>query len=50
VAGLLLSFDRGKNVNKKNTEGCTSLIIAAKNGHQALVKLLVDLPGVDTNA
>ncbi len=50
VAGLLVNLSDVNNVDVRDIDGRTPLLIAAKNGHAAVVKLLVDQPGVDTDA
>ena len=40
---------RGKRVNQKGAGGCTGLMLAAHKGHEAVVELLLQQPGLDVN-
>ena len=47
IAQLLLK--EGADIGIRDTEGRTPLSHAAKNGHEAIVKLLLDTGKVDAN-
>ncbi len=50
MARLLLSIGGGDSANSRDALGSTPLLIAAKNGHAAVVKLLASQRGVDIHA
>ena len=40
---------RGEEVNQRDVYGSTGLMLAARNGHEDVVELLLQQPGLDVN-
>ena len=47
--GVRAALARGGDVNNKNCSGRTALMGAVSNGHNSVVKLLLEQPGVKVN-
>ena len=49
LAEARAALARGEDVNSKDSDGWTALMLAVGNNHNSIVKLLLDQPAVDVN-
>ena len=43
------ALERGEEVDQRDSQGSTGLMVAARNGHEAVVELLLQQPGLEVN-